>query len=94
MDTTVTYLSFNGSDRLTENDVRAYLAASGYSAEADAVTAECRRFPCSYKYTGDRHRFAVYIMPGGYWKAGDCEASEERIKSFGRGRRGIRYGGF
>lgn len=72
----------DGRQELTGEEVRAYLAAEGYEAEAAGLMAEARRFPGTYMYTADRHRYAVHIMPGDYWRAGDCAASEERIKSF------------
>ncbi len=50
--------------------------------------AEARRFPGIYAYTANRHRYVAFFMPGGFWKAGDCAESEERIKAAGRqGRR-------
>jgi hypothetical protein len=77
----------DGSEQLTEAQALAYLEESGYGAEAAALADTARRFPGTYGYTSDRHRYIVFIMPGGYWKAGDCEASEERIKSLSAARR-------
>lgn len=77
----------SGSDRLSEAMTRAYLESSGYAAEAGPVMEEARRYPGTYAYTGDRHRYTVYRMPGAYWEAGDCAESEERIKALGRARR-------
>jgi hypothetical protein len=76
----------NGSDRLTEGDVRAYLAAAGYEAVTDRLIAEARKFPGTWMYTGDRHRTIVHRMPGDYWTAADCAESEERIKVQAAGR--------
>jgi hypothetical protein len=78
----------DGSQRLTNEQALAYLTGEGYGSEALALMADAARFPCGYKYTADRHRYAVYTMPGGYWMAGDCAESEERIKALGRKRRG------
>jgi len=78
----------SGSEELNEAMVRTYLAASGYEGEADTMIADARRFPRTCGYTKDRHRYVVYEMPGGYWKAGDCTASEERIKTLAANRRG------
>lgn len=77
-----------GSDRLTGEQVRAYLEAGGYAAEADGLMLAAQRFPRTYKYTADRHRYVVYEMPGGYFGAGDCTESEERIKRLAAARRG------
>ncbi len=76
----------SGSEHLNEAMVRAYLGAGGY--EAETLIAEARRFPGTYGYTFDRHRYIAYIMPGGYWKAGDCTESGERIKALRAARRG------
>ena len=85
----------DGRSQLTEGEVRAYLSAGGYAGEVEAVTADARRFPLTHTYTADRHRFVVFSMPGGYWLAGDCTRSEERIKALGRGRRaGLPLGAF
>jgi len=78
----------DGSDRLTNEQAFAYLIAGGYGSEALALMAEAASFPGVYKYTADRHRYVAYSMPGGCWLAGDCERSEERIKTLGRKRRG------
>lgn len=83
----VDYHVVNDSERLTEEDICAYLAGGGYEAEAAAMTADALRFPGTYKYTADRHRFIVWSMPGRYWMAGDCAESEERIKALGAARR-------
>ena len=77
----------DGSGRLTEEQVRAYLAAGGYAAEVEAVIGDAARFPLTYTYTADRHRCVVRVMPGGYWRAADCARSEERIKAAGHTRR-------
>lgn len=77
-----------GSEQLTEAQARAYLHAQGYEDEAGPLMAEARRFPGIYAYTANRHRYVAFFMPGGFWKAGDCAESEERIKAAGRqGRR-------
>lgn len=78
----------DGSERLAEGQALAYLTAEGYGAEALALMSDAVRFPRVYKYTADRHRYIAFSMPGGYWLAGDCAESEERIKSLGRARRG------
>lgn len=78
----------DGSERQTNEQALAYLIAAGYGTEALALMADAAQFPGAYKYTADRHRYVVYSMPGAYWMAGDCAASEERIKSPGRSRRG------
>lgn len=78
----------DGSDRLTTEQVRAYLDASGYAAEAGPLIEEATRFPGRYSYTADRHRSIVWRMPGGYWQAGDTTESEERIKRLAAARRG------
>ena len=88
----------DGSNQLTEEQVRAYLAAEGYAAEVDAMIADGLRFPDRYEYTGDRHRYAAHVrLLGGVWcwRVGDCSRSEERIKALGRGRRaGLPLGSF
>jgi hypothetical protein len=89
-DITVKPHTADGSPDLTEDQARAYLAASGYGGEADGLVAEARRFPCRYSYTKDRHRYLVFQMPAGHWQARDCAESEERIKAIGRERRGVR----
>jgi hypothetical protein len=71
----------DGRQELTGDDVRAYLDASGYAAEAAELMARAQQFPGNYQYTASRHRYAAYIMPGGYWRSGDCTESEERIKA-------------
>lgn len=76
----------NGSEHLTEDQTLAYLDTQGYVAETETLMAEARHFPGTYQYTADRHRYVAFIMPGGYWKAGDCTQSEERIKRIGRDR--------
>jgi hypothetical protein len=78
----------NGEDHLNEAMVLAYLGASGYGTEAQAMTEAARRYVGTYQYTADRHRYLAYIMPGGYWLAGDCTESEERIKALSASRRG------
>ena len=70
-----------GRQKLTGDEVLSYLTESGYQAEAADLMARAQRFPGNYEYTTSRHRYVVYIMPGGYWRAGDCTASEERIKT-------------
>lgn len=77
-----------GSEQLNEAMVRTYLESSGYGGEAAALMETARKFPRSHEYTADRHRYLVFIMPGGYWNAGDCTESEERIKTLRRTRRG------
>lgn len=77
----------NGSGQLSGGAVLDYLTADGYEAEASALMTTAARFPGGYQYTADRHRYLVFIMPGGYWLAGDCTESEERIKRLGRERR-------
>lgn len=85
-DTTVRRHEVNGSERLAEDDVRAYLTAAGYEAVAGRLIAEARRFPGTWMYTGDRHRTIVHRRPGNYWTAADCAESEERIKAQAAGR--------
>ena len=77
----------SGSERLMEEQALAYLEAAGYGAEVPGLAAAAKRFPGNYQYTSDRHRYVVFIRPGDYWKAGDCEASEERIKALAAQRR-------
>jgi hypothetical protein len=88
----------NGSKCLTEDDVRAYLTAEGYAAEAEAMITGALKFPEIYRYTGDRHRYLAHVLlrDGAWcWRAGDCAESEERIKALGRGRRaGLALGAF
>jgi hypothetical protein len=88
----------NGSECLTEDDVRAYLSAEGYAAEAEAMITGALKFPEIYQYTGDRHRYLAHVLlrDGAWcWRAGDCAESEERIKALGRGRRaGLPLGAF
>ena len=80
----------NGLDRLSAEDVAAYLTASGYADETETLTAQAQQHPCTYTYTKDRHRYVVYQMPGGYWQAGDCTETEEQIKA-SRTRHGSGY---
>lgn len=68
----------NGVDHLQEEDVRKYLIDSGYAGEAEALIAEANRFPAIYKYTQDRDHYLVSYIE--FWLAGDCSASERRIK--------------
>ena len=77
-----------GSERLSEETVRAYLEAGGYERLAEALTITARHFPGTYFYTPDRHRYVCRVMPGDYWLAGDSTASEERIKALGAARKG------
>lgn len=87
----------DGSNKLTAAQVRAYLAAGGYEAEADSMIADAVRW-ANYRYTADRHRYIARTRHDGgtglnaedwSWVAGDCTRSEERIKALGRaGRRG------
>jgi hypothetical protein len=96
-DITAVVHTVDGSDELTEVDVRAYLTACGYAAEAETMITDALRFPHDYRYTGDRHRYAAHVQSGGvwYWVAGDCSRSEDRIKALGRGRRaGLPLGSF
>lgn len=83
-----------GSNQLTAAQVRAYLAAGGYEAEADGMIADGVRWH-GYRYTGDRHRYVARTSRNGgtglnagdwLWVAGDCTEGEERIKALGRGR--------
>lgn len=85
--------TIDGREELTEPEAAAYLASGGYAAEAADLMAQARKFPGNYLYTVDRHRYAAFIMPGGYWLAGDCAKSEERIKAIGRLRRARVAGG-
>jgi hypothetical protein len=87
-DITVRAHAVSGSEHLNEAMTLAYLESSGYGTEARAMADEARKFPCTYLYTADRHRYVAYIMPGGYWLAGDCSESEERIKALSASRRG------
>lgn len=87
-DITVRPHAVSGSDHLDETAVIAYLEASRYGTESQAVADAARKFPGTYSYTADRHRYVAFIMPGGYWLAGDCSESEERIKTLSRARRG------
>jgi hypothetical protein len=97
-DITAVEYTVGGSNALSEDDVRAYLTACGYAAEVEAMIADALKFPGSYRYTADRHRYAAHVrLPGGVWcwRAGDCSRSEERIKALGRGRRaGLPLGAF
>ena len=97
-DITAVEHTVDGSTQLAEGDVRAYLTAEGYAAEVEAMIADALRFPASYRYTADRHRYAAHVrLSGGVWcwRAGDCSRSEERIKALGRGRRaGLPLGSF
>jgi hypothetical protein len=97
-DITAIPYTVGGSDHLTEDDVRAYLVACGYAAEVEAMIADAVKFPDSYRYTEDRHRYAAHVLLAGgvwCWRAGDCTRSEERIKALGRGRRaGLPLGSF
>jgi hypothetical protein len=85
-DITVQRHEVNGSERLTEDDVRAYLTAAGYEAVTARLIAEALKFPGTWMYTTDRHRTIVHRMPGNYWTAADCAESEERIKAQAAGR--------
>jgi hypothetical protein len=78
--------AIGGREELTGGEVLAYLGSQGYAAESEALMAAARKFPGACMYTADRHRYAAYIMPRGYWRAGDCEKSEERIKAAPRRR--------
>lgn len=77
-----------GSEELTAEDVREYLAGAGYAGEADAMIADCLQFPEVYRYSADRHRCIVrHVMRGAYWLAADCTDGEERIKALAACRR-------
>jgi hypothetical protein len=80
-DITVVPYTAGGRDKLTAEEASAYLDGSGYIQETGTLMAAARRSPGDCQYTADRHRYLVYVMPGGYWRAGDCAASEDRIKS-------------
>lgn len=43
--------------------------------------AAARKFPGSWQYTAGRQRCIVYAMPGGHWRAVDCEAVEKRVRA-------------
>ena len=66
---------------MTRDEAREYLTARGYADEADKVLDEAQKFPTTYAYTGNRWAWAVYIMPGGYWKVGDSRQAEEAIRA-------------
>jgi hypothetical protein len=87
-DITVRPHTVSGTDQLNEAMALAYLEASGYGTEAEGLADAARKYAGTYHYTGDRHRYVAYIMPGGYWVAGDCTESEERIKALSANRRG------
>jgi hypothetical protein len=96
-DITAVEHTVNGSNRLTEDEVRDYLTAGGYAAEADALIAASVRHG-NWHYTADRHRVIHHAWtdhPDGYWTAADSTRGEERIKALGRGRRaGLPLGAF
>jgi hypothetical protein len=79
----------DGRVALTLDEARAYLIASGYAAEAEGMIADALRWD-NYRYTDDRHRYLARMERSGdgwLWRAGDCTASEERIKALGRQRK-------
>ena len=71
---------------MTRDQARDYLTAHGYADEADKVLKEAQKFPTTYAYTRNRWAWAVYIMPGGHWKAGDSRDTEEAIAALRSGR--------
>jgi len=102
-DITAVEHTVDGSNELTAAQVRAYLVAAGYEAEADRMIADGVRW-ANHRYTADRHRYVARTRRNGgtglnpedwSWVAGDCTRSEERIKALGRGRRaGLPLGSF
>lgn len=68
----------NGSKCLTEDDVRAYLTAEGYAAEAEAMITGALKFPEIYRYTGGPARLPR-ARP----------AARRRMVLAGRGLRGV-----
>lgn len=71
-----------GREELTEEEVRAYLAESGYAGEADQLISDALS-SSHFQYTADRHRCVVHRRHrnGDYWRAADTTATEERIKA-------------